>query len=58
MKTDNYAIIAGLKSEPTCKLINRIPGSHLLISNIPNSASRMYVESLGRLGFCGKQNTA
>ena len=27
------------------KLINRIPGSRPLISNLPGSASRMYVES-------------
>ena len=31
MKIDNYVIIAGLKSEPICKLINRIPGTFLLI---------------------------
>ena len=30
------------------KLINRIPGSRLLISNLPGSALRMHVESLGR----------
>ena len=26
-KIENYVIIAGLKSETMCKLINRIPGS-------------------------------
>ena len=45
MKIDNYVIIASLKSEPFCKLINRIPGSHLLISNLPGSTSRIHVES-------------
>ena len=39
MKIVNYAMIASLKSEPTCKLITRIPGSCLLISSIPGSAS-------------------
>ena len=29
------------------KLINRIPGSRLLISSLPGSALRMNVESLG-----------
>ena len=28
------------------KLINRIPGLHLLISSLPGSALRMHVESL------------
>ena len=30
------------------KLINRIPGSHLLISSLPGSALRTCVESLGK----------
>ena len=30
------------------KLINRIPGSCLLISTLPGSASRRHVESLGK----------
>ena len=30
------------------KLINKIPGSRILISSIPDSAFRMHVESLGR----------
>ena len=30
------------------KLINRIPGSHLLISSLPGSALRTRVESLGK----------
>ena len=34
MKLDNDVIIANLKSESTCKLINRIAGSRLLISSL------------------------
>ena len=30
------------------KLINRIPGSRLLILSLPGSALRMHVESLGK----------
>ena len=30
------------------KLINRIPGSRLLISSLPDSALRTHVESLGK----------
>ena len=30
------------------KLINRIPGSRLLISSLPGSAFRTHVESLGK----------
>ena len=30
------------------KLINRIPGSHLLISSLPGLALRMRVELLGK----------
>ena len=30
------------------KLINRIPGSHLLISSLPGSASRRLVKSLNK----------
>ena len=30
------------------KLINSIPGSHLLISSLPGSALRMHVELLGK----------
>ena len=32
------------------KMINRIPGSPLLISSLPGSALRMHVESLGKPG--------
>ena len=45
---ENYAIIASLKSETMGRLINRIPGSRLLISSLPGSALRMHVESLGK----------
>ena len=32
------------------KLINRIPGSHLLISSLPGSALRTHDESIGKPG--------
>ena len=48
MKMDNYITIASLKSEPTCKLIIRIPGSHLLISSLLGSASRTHFELLDK----------
>ena len=44
----NYVIIASLKSETMGKLINRIPGSRILISSLPGSALRTHVESLGK----------
>ena len=47
-KNENYIIIASLKSETMGKLINRIPGSCLLISSLPGSASRRHVEWLGK----------
>ena len=47
-KSKNYAIIASLKSETMGKLINRIPGSCLLISSLPGSALRLNVESHGK----------
>ena len=37
MKINNYIIIASLKSESVGKLVNRIPGEHLLISSLPGS---------------------
>ena len=45
-----YVIIASVKSETTCKLIIRIPGSRLLmhVPSLPGSASRTLVESLGK----------
>ena len=48
MKIENYVIIASLKSETMGKLINRIPGSRLLISILPGQALRTHVESLGK----------
>ena len=47
-KLKNYVIIASLKSDTMSKLINRIPGSRLLISSLPGSALRTHVESLGK----------
>ena len=47
-KNNNYVTVASLKSEIMDKLINRIPGSSLLISSLPGSASRKLVESLGK----------
>ena len=37
-----------MKSETMGKLINRIPGLHLLISSLPGSALRMHVKLLGK----------
>ena len=48
MKTVYDVIIASLNSESDCKLIIRIPGLHLLISSLPDSALRTQVESLGK----------
>ena len=42
------SMIASLKGESMDKLINRIPGSRLLISSLPGSASRTHVDSLGK----------
>ena len=47
-KIKNYVIIASLKCSTMGKLINRIPGSRLLISSLPGSALRTHVESLGK----------
>ena len=41
-----YVIIASVKSKTMGKLINRIPGSRLLISSLAGSALRTHVESL------------
>ena len=54
MKMDKYVIITSLKSESTYKLINRIPGSCLLISSLPGSALRTHVESLVLEALPGK----
>ena len=32
-----YVIIASLKSETTCKLVNRLPGSRPMILSLPGS---------------------
>ena len=45
---DNYVIIASLKSEQTSKLLTRKPGLRLWISSLPDSASRIHVESFGK----------
>ena len=47
-KVENYVIIASLKIESVGKLINIIPGSHLLISSLPCSALRTHIEWLGK----------
>ena len=49
-------ISASLKSETMGKLINRIPGSPLLISNIPGSALRTYIELLSKPGDVNKRS--
>ena len=43
-KIDKYAVIANFNSEPTCKLINKIPGLRLFISSLQGSAPRTRVE--------------
>ena len=47
-KVENFVNIASLKSQTMGKLINRIPGSRLLISSLPGSTLRTHVESLGK----------
>ena len=49
--TEPLRSLASLKSESTCEMINKIPGSRLLISSLPDSASRTHVESLGSLAM-------
>ena len=43
-----YVIITSLKSKTMGKLINRIPGSRLLIPSLAGSALIKHVESLGK----------
>ena len=43
-KIENYVIIASLESETMGKLINRIPGSRLLIPSLPGKALRTLVD--------------
>ena len=52
----NDVIMASLKSESTCKLINRIPGSRLLIPSLPGLALRMHVEWLGKPSDVNKRS--
>ena len=47
-KNQNYVIITSLNRETIGKLINRIPGSRLLISSLPGAALRTRVELLGK----------
>ena len=47
-KIENNVTIASLTRETMGKLINRIPGSCLLISSLPGSALITHVESLGK----------
>ena len=47
-KKSNYVIVASLKNETMGQLINRIPGSCLLISSLPGLVFRTHVESLGK----------
>ena len=54
-KNRKLTIIASLKSETIQKLINKIPGSCLLISSLPGSALRTLVESLGKLRDVNKR---
>ena len=51
-KNENYVIIASLKSETMGKLINRIPGSRLLISSLlgkPRVSTRVLKTLPGKL---------
>ena len=45
---ENYDIIASTTSKTMGKLINRIPGSRLLISSLPGSALKTHVETPGK----------
>ena len=54
----NNVIIASLQSETMGKLINRIPGSRVLISSLPGLALKTLVESLGKprdVNKCSRQ---
>ena len=50
-KNRNYAIIASFKSETMGNLIKRIPGLRLLVSILPGSTLRTFVESLASLAM-------
>ena len=45
-KITNFVISASLKRETLGKLINRVPGSRILISSLQGSILRKHVESL------------
>ena len=47
-KIESYVISARSKIKTMGKLINRIPGSRLLMSSLPGLALRTHVESLGK----------
>ena len=51
-----HIIIARLKRETIDTLINRIPGSRLLVSSLPGSALSTHVESLGKPRFVNKRS--
>ena len=51
-KIENYVKIASSKSETMGKLINRIPGSRLLISSLPGSALRTLVDIARQASRC------
>ena len=51
-KSKIYVIIASLKSETMGKLINRIPGSSLLISSLPGKALRTLVDIARQASRC------
>ena len=55
-KNQNNVIIASLKSKTMGKLINRIPGSRLLISSSPGLALKTLVESLGKPHHVNKRS--
>ena len=50
----NEVIITNLKSETMAKRINRIPGSSLLISSLPDSALRTHVGTLDKPRYVPK----
>ena len=58
IQIENDVIIASLKSETMGKLINRIPGSRLLILTLPGLALRTLVESLGKPRDVNKRSQA
>ena len=49
-------VIVSLNCKTMGKLINRIPGSRLLISSLPGSTLRTHVESLGKPCYVNKRS--